>query len=223
MLGSKARELFDDAQRLLEIIVSERWLRARGVYGFWPANSMNDDIELYADESRTNLLAVFHTLRQQTRKAEGEFNYSLADYIAPKSLGIPDYIGAFAVTAGENLLEVCARFEKEHDDYNSIMAKALADRLAEAFAECLHKRAREQWRYGRGENLTNEDLVEGKYRGIRPAPGYPACPDHTEKRTSSGEEHRHLAYGKFCHDPGKLGLRALFFQSCRALFQCRQN
>jgi len=183
VLGSKARELFDDAQRLLEIIVSERWLRARGVYGFWPANSMNDDIELYADESRTNLLAVFHTLRQQTRKAEGEFNYSLADYIAPKSLGIPDYIGAFAVTAGENLLEVCARFEKEHDDYNSIMAKALADRLAEAFAECLHKRAREQWRYGRGENLTNEDLVEGKYRGIRPAPGYPACPDHTEKRT----------------------------------------
>ena len=183
VLGSKARELFDDAQRLLEIIVSERWLRARGVYGFWPANSMNDDIELYADESRTNLLAVFHTLRQQTRKAEGEFNYSLADYIAPKSLGIPDYIGAFAVTAGENLLEVCARFEKEHDDYNSIMAKALADRLAEAFAECLHKRAREQWGYGRDENLTNEDLVAGKYHGIRPAPGYPACPDHTEKRT----------------------------------------
>ena len=182
-LGSKARELFDDAQRLLEIIISEGRLRACGVYGFWPANSSNEDIEVYADESRTNLLAAFHTLRQQTRKAEGEFNYSLADFIAPKSSGIPDYIGGFAVTAGEGLSALCARFEKEHDDYNSIMAKALADRLAEAFAECLHKRVREEWGYGRGENLTHEDLVQEKYRGIRPAPGYPASPDHTEKRT----------------------------------------
>jgi 5-methyltetrahydrofolate--homocysteine methyltransferase len=182
-IGSKARELLEDAQRLLQTIVSQRWLRVRGVNGFWPANSVDDDIEVYRDESRSKVLATLHTLRQQTRKAEGEFNHALADYIAPKSLGIPDYIGAFAVTAGEGLAELCARFEKEHDDYNSIMAKALADRLAEAFAECLHKRVREEWGYGRGENLTHEDLIHERYRGIRPAPGYPACPDHTEKRT----------------------------------------
>jgi 5-methyltetrahydrofolate--homocysteine methyltransferase len=182
-VGSKARELYYDAQQLLRQIVLGRRLMARGVYGFWPANSVDDDIEVYSDESRTTVPAVFHTLRQQTRKAEGEFNYGLADFIAPKSSGIADYIGAFAVTAGEGLPELCAAFEKEHDDYNSIMAKALADRLAEGFAECLHKRVREEWGYGRGEHLTTEDIIQERYRGIRPAPGYPASPDHTEKRT----------------------------------------
>jgi 5-methyltetrahydrofolate--homocysteine methyltransferase len=182
-IGSKARELYYDAQQLLRKIVSGRRLMARGVYGFWPVNSVGDDIEVYSDESRTSVLAVLHTLRQQTKKAEGEFNYALADFIAPKSSGVADYIGAFAVTAGEGLADLCATFEKEHDDYNSIMAKALADRLAEGFAECLHKRVREEWDYGRGEHLTTEDLIHERYRGIRPAPGYPASPDHTEKGT----------------------------------------
>jgi 5-methyltetrahydrofolate--homocysteine methyltransferase len=153
------------------------------VYGFWPANSDGDDIQVFHDESRTSALATFHTLRQQTRKAEGDPNYALADYIAPKSSGVPDYLGAFAVTAGEGLEELCVGFEKDHDDYNSIMAKALADRLAEASAEWLHKRAREEWGYGRDESLSTEDLIKELYLGIRPAPGYPAMPDHTEKRT----------------------------------------
>jgi 5-methyltetrahydrofolate--homocysteine methyltransferase len=183
VVGPKAKELFQDAWRLLEIIVAAQSIRARGVYAFWPANSSGDDIELFADESRNQLLAVFHTLRQQTRKAEGEPNYALADFIAPKSLDIPDYLGGFAVTAGDGLDVLCARFEAEHDDYNSIMAKALADRLAEAFAEYLHKRVREEWGYGRDENLPAADLIKERYRGIRPAPGYPAIPDHTEKRT----------------------------------------
>jgi 5-methyltetrahydrofolate--homocysteine methyltransferase len=183
LAGNKAQELFQDAWRLLESIVAERLLHARGVYGFWPANSENDDIQVFAGETRARVVATFHTLRQQIRKAEGEFNYALADFIAPKSSGIPDYIGCFAVTAGDGLAQLCARFEQEHDDYNSIMAKALADRLAEAFAECLHKRVREEWGFGRGESLSTEDLIKERYRGIRPAPGYPAMPDHTEKRT----------------------------------------
>jgi 5-methyltetrahydrofolate--homocysteine methyltransferase len=183
IIGSRAKELFDDAQRLLDKIVCERSLRAQGVYGFWPANAIGDDIQLYADESRTQTIATVHTLRQQIRKAQGEFQLALADFVAPNSAGVPDYIGAFAVTTGGGLQELCAKFEKDHDDYNSIMAKALADRLAEAFAEWLHKRAREEWGYGRGESLSNEDLMRERYRGIRPAPGYPAIPDHTEKRT----------------------------------------
>jgi 5-methyltetrahydrofolate--homocysteine methyltransferase len=182
--GARARELFNDAQRLLKAIVAERLLRARAVYGFWPANAVNDDdIELYTDESRKGILATLYTLRQQLQKAPGEPNYALADFIAPKSSGVPDYIGAFAVTTGHGLQELCSKFEKDHDDYNSIMAKALADRLAEALAEWLHKRAREEWGYGRGEKLSTEDLIQERYRGIRPAPGYPASPDHTEKRT----------------------------------------
>jgi 5-methyltetrahydrofolate--homocysteine methyltransferase len=181
--GAKARELFNDAQRLLKRIVSEQLLRARAVYGFWPANAVEDDIELYPDESRKGVLAVIHTLRQQLQKAQGEPNYALADFIAPKSSGVPDYLGAFAVTTGHGLPELCAKFEQDHDDYNSIMAKALADRLAEALAEWLHKRAREDWGYGRGEKLSTDDLIQERYRGIRPAPGYPALPDHTEKRT----------------------------------------
>jgi 5-methyltetrahydrofolate--homocysteine methyltransferase len=181
-IGPKAKELFDDAQALLDQIVRGKLLTARGVYGFFPANSIGDDIEVYMDESRTKTLTTFHTLRNQTPKPEGQFNQALADFIAPKATGIPDYIGAFAVTSGIGLEAICQKFEKEHDDYNSIMAKALADRLAEAFAELLHKKTREEWGYGKGETLSHEDLIRERYRGIRPAPGYPACPDHTEKQ-----------------------------------------
>jgi 5-methyltetrahydrofolate--homocysteine methyltransferase len=180
--GPQARKLYEDAQALLERIVSRRELRAHAVYGFWPANSVGDDIEVYADENRLGVLTVFHTLRQQSEKRAGQYNQALADFIAPRESGRIDYIGGFAVTTGVGLEELCARFERDHDDYNSIMAKALADRLAEAFAELLHKRAREEWSYGRGENLSHEDLIRERYRGIRPAPGYPAQPDHTEKR-----------------------------------------
>jgi 5-methyltetrahydrofolate--homocysteine methyltransferase len=181
--GARARELFHDGQHLLNEIISSRSLHARAAYGFWPANAVGDDIELYTDESRAHILATLHTLRQQIQKAQGEPNYALADFIAPKSSEVPDYIGAFAVTTGHGVQELCANFEKHHDDYNSIMVKALADRLAEAFAEWLHKRVREEWAYGRGEKLSNQDLIQERYRGIRPAPGYPALPDHTEKRT----------------------------------------
>ena len=145
-------------------------------------NSSGDDIEVYGDESGQQAPAVFHTLRQQIEKPEGQFHYALADFIAPKDTGRRDYLGAFALTAGFGVEELCRRFEREHDDYRSIMTKALADRLAEAFAELLHKMAREEWGYGLQENLSIEDLIRERYRGIRPAPGYPACPDHTEKR-----------------------------------------
>jgi 5-methyltetrahydrofolate--homocysteine methyltransferase len=181
-VGPKAKELFDDAQKLLNDIVRGKLLTARGVYGFFPANSMGDDIELYKDESRASVLTRFHTLRQQTPKPEGQGNLALADFIMPKESGVSDYIGAFAVTSGIGIEAICQKFEKEHDDYNSIMTKALADRLAEAFAELLHKKAREDWGYGKGEDLSQEELIRERYRGIRPAPGYPACPDHTEKR-----------------------------------------
>lgn len=179
----KAQELFDDAQRLLEQLVSQRRLIARAVYGFFPANSVDDDIELYMDDSRSQVLATFYTLRQQLHKAEGQHNLALADFIAPESTGLQDYLGAFAVTTGHGLDALCKGYEVAHDDYMSILAKALADRLAEAFAECLHRRVRAEWGYGVGEQLSNEDLVRERYRGIRPAPGYPACPDHSEKRT----------------------------------------
>ncbi|HYR44537.1 MAG TPA: vitamin B12 dependent-methionine synthase activation domain-containing protein, partial [Terriglobia bacterium] len=185
-IGNKARELFADAQHLLRRIVEERLLGAGGVYGFWPASAVGDDIEVYApvsDASREHPVVTFHTLRQQIRKAEGDVNQALADFVAPKSTGVLDYIGAFVVTAGQGLDALCAKFEKEHDDYNSIMAKALADRFAEASAEWLHKRVRHDWGYGQDENLTHDDLIKERYRGIRPAPGYPAFPDHTEKRT----------------------------------------
>ena len=181
--SAQARKLYEDARALLERVVSRRELRAHAVYGFWPANSVGDDIEVYADENRSRVLAVFHTLRQQSEKRAGQYNQALADFIAPRESGRIDYVGGFAVTAGHGLEELCARFERDHDDYNSIMAKALADRLAEALAELLHKRAREEWGYGRGENLKVEDLIKERYRGIRPAPGYPAQPDHTEKRS----------------------------------------
>jgi 5-methyltetrahydrofolate--homocysteine methyltransferase len=179
----KGKELFDDAQRLLSEIVGQKLLTARGVYGFFRANTVGDDIELYADDTRAKVLSTLHTLRQQLPKPEGQPNLALADFVAPKSTGLPDFIGAFAVTAGIGIEAVCERFEKDHDDYNSIMTKALADRLAEGFAELVHKKAREEWGYGASENLSHEDLIRERYRGIRPAPGYPACPDHTEKRT----------------------------------------
>ena len=181
-VGARAKELFDDAQGLLDRIVREKLLMAKGVYGLFPACSSGDDIDLYVDPSKRAVLATIHTLRQQSEKPEGQANLALADYVAPRSCGRTDHVGAFAVTAGLGLDELCRRFDRDHDDYNSIMAKALADRLAEAFAEYLHKRVREQWRYGKQEQLTQEDLIREKYRGIRPAPGYPACPDHTEKR-----------------------------------------
>jgi 5-methyltetrahydrofolate--homocysteine methyltransferase len=182
-LGEAARKLFDDAQELLQRIIDEKLLTARGVYGFWPAASVGDDIIVYANETRSKELCRFHALRQQwERKGQKNF-FSLADFIAPLDSGRKDYIGAFAVTTGIGCDELATRFDKQHDDYNSILSKALADRLAEAFAEYLHHEARRSWGYGRDEGLTNEDFIEEKYRGIRPAPGYPAQPDHTEKRT----------------------------------------
>jgi 5-methyltetrahydrofolate--homocysteine methyltransferase len=182
-IGARAKELLDDARGLLSDIVGRKLLTARAVYGFFPASSVgDDDIEVYADDSRTRVLTTFHTLRQQSERPEGQPNLALADFIAPKSTGLPDYLGAFAVTSGFGIEALCERFEKDHDDYNSIMAKALADRLAEAFAEALHKQAREDWSFGVGEGLSKDDLIRERYRGIRPAPGYPACPDHTEKR-----------------------------------------
>src|SRR5205823_9304009 len=153
------------------------------VYGFFPANSVGDDIEVYTDDTRGTVRAIFHTLRQQGPKPEGLYNQALADFIAPKASGVPDYLGVFAVTSGGGIESLCSRFQQEHDDYNAIMAQALADRLAEGLAELLHKQARDDWGYGRAEQLTVEDLIRERYRGIRPAPGYPACPDHTEKRT----------------------------------------
>ncbi|MCS7210761.1 MAG: methionine synthase [Chloroherpetonaceae bacterium] len=183
VVGEEAQRLFRDANRLLERIVAENLLTARGVLGLFPANAIGDDIEVYADEGRSKVLTVFHTLRQQNEKGAERANRALADYVAPKSTGLIDYIGGFAVTAGIGLEALVKEFEDAKDDYNAIMAKALADRLAEAFAEMLHKKVRtEYWGYAPNEQTTNDDLIEEKYQGIRPAPGYPACPDHTEKR-----------------------------------------
>ncbi|HZT80122.1 MAG TPA: methionine synthase, partial [Gemmataceae bacterium] len=182
-VGPEARRLFADAQHLLSQVVGQKLLAAHAVYGFFPANSDGDDIVVYADESRTAERLRFHALRQQWER-EGQTQFrSLADYVAPKGSGVGDYLGAFAVTAGVGVDELVKRFEAQHDDYSAIMVKALADRLAEAFAELLHERARRDWGYGRDEHLSKEDLIAEKYRGIRPAPGYPACPDHTEKAT----------------------------------------
>ncbi|MBS3933949.1 MAG: cobalamin-dependent protein, partial [Truepera sp.] len=181
-IGAAARSLFDDAQAMLHEIVEKERLTARGVLGLFPANRVGDDLELYADESRSNVIAVLHTLRQQHAKRPGQPNLALADFVAPKEAEV-DYVGAFAVAIhGADALAV--RFERDHDDYRAIMVKALADRLAEAFAERLHERVRREfWGYAKDEELSNEELIKERYRGIRPAPGYPACPDHTEKRT----------------------------------------
>lgn len=182
--GDEAKKLFDDANRMLSKIVDEKWLTARAVFGIFPANTVNeDDIEVYSDKNRSNVVEVFHALRQQTKKPEGQANIALSDFIAPKESGVADHIGAFAVSTGFGIEQQLAKFEKDHDDYSSIMLKALADRLAEAFAELLHAKVRrEYWGYAKNETLTNEDLIYEKYQGIRPAPGYPACPDHTEKK-----------------------------------------
>jgi 5-methyltetrahydrofolate--homocysteine methyltransferase len=183
-VGKEATKLFKDAQAMLERIEKENLLQVKGVFGLFPANTVNhDDIEVYADESRLEVPAVIRTLRQQAQKP-GKANVSLADFIAPKETGKADYIGGFAVTAGLGVEEAVKKFEVESDDYSAIMLKGLADRLAEAFAECLHERVRKEfWGYEPDESLTAMELLKEKYRGIRPAPGYPACPDHTEKQT----------------------------------------
>ena len=180
-VGDKAKELFDDAQDLLSRILREKLFTAKCVYGLFAANRVGDDIEIYSDESRKKCIQKFHFLRQQNNKLKGE-NHSLADFVAAKGSGLSDHIGAFAVTAGHGVDEFAKSFEEENDDYNSIMAKALGDRLAEAFAEYLHKKVRKEWGFGSKESLSNDDLIREKYRGIRPAAGYPACPDHTEKQ-----------------------------------------
>lgn len=182
VVGVEATKLFDDAQIMLQKIIVEKWLTAKAVIGLFPANSIGDDIEIYSDESRSGVLYVQRTLRQQIKKVEGQPNVALADFIAPKGTGIKDYIGGFAVTTGIGLEKRIEQFEKDHDDYNSILLKALADRLAEALAEKMHEIVRKDlWAYAKNENLDNSQLIKESYRGIRPAPGYPACPDHTEK------------------------------------------
>ncbi|HHO69276.1 MAG TPA: methionine synthase, partial [Gammaproteobacteria bacterium] len=183
VVGEQARQLFDDAQAMLKRIIDEKWLRANAVIGLFPANRVgDDDIEVYSDDSRTRVLTTLHHLRQQNRKPAGRPNRSLADFVAPRESGLEDYIGAFAVTAGLGIDEHVKRFEQDHDDYHAILLKALADRLAEAFAELMHEKVRkEYWGYAGEERLSNEQLVKEEYQGIRPAPGYPACPEHTEK------------------------------------------
>ena len=188
-MGKQARELFDDAQELLERIAAKNLLIPRGVYAFWPANAVGDDVHVYADDARTEKIATFYFLRQQMQKPAGQFNHCLADYVAPANRQssivnqqLHDYLGGFAVSI-HGADELAEEFKRQHDDYSAIMTKALADRLAEAFAEYLHKEARIAWGFGRDEQLSNADLIREKYRGIRPAAGYPACPDHAEKRT----------------------------------------
>lgn len=184
VVGAAATSLYADAQAMLGKIITEKWLSANGVIGLFPANSLGDDIEVYANESRSSLLATSRSLRQQNQKAAGQPNFALADFVAPKESGRIDYMGAFAVSAGMGIEPHLERFAAAHDDYSSIMLKALADRLAEAFAELLHARVRREfWGYAAEENLDNDALIAEKYTGIRPAPGYPACPDHTEKTT----------------------------------------
>jgi len=178
-IGKQARELFYDAQTLLDRIVAKNLLIARGVHAFWRANSVGDDVDLYTDDDRTKKLATFYFLRQQMQKPAAQFNHCLADFVSPQS---EDYLGGFAVSI-HGADELAEEFKREHDDYNAIMTKALADRLAEAFAEYLHKQTRIAWGFGREEQLSRADLIREKYRGIRPAAGYPACPDHAEKRT----------------------------------------
>jgi 5-methyltetrahydrofolate--homocysteine methyltransferase len=181
--GAQARQLFDEANVLLDRIIEDKLLVARGVFGFFRANAVGDDVEIYADDARARVVERLHFLRQQANREGTEPCRSLSDFIAPRKTGLSDHIGGFAVTSGIGLRELCDSFRAKYDDYNAIMAEALADRLAEAFAECLHKRAREEWFYGRDERLSSAELIDEKYRGIRPAPGYPACPDHTEKGT----------------------------------------
>jgi 5-methyltetrahydrofolate--homocysteine methyltransferase len=182
--GPAARQLWEDAQEMLKRLVDERWFNPKAVIGFWPANAVGDDIRLFTGGSRTEALATFHGLRQQLTKRDGRPNLCLSDFVAPAESGRADYIGGFVVTAGIEEVRIAERFERANDDYRSILVKALADRIAEAFAERMHERVRtEFWGYAPGESLSKEDLIREEYRGIRPAPGYPAQPDHTEKET----------------------------------------
>ena len=182
VVGTEAKKVFADAKEMLKKIVEGRWLQANGVFAIYPANSVGDDIELYANEKRESPMMTWHGLRQQNKKPTGNPNLCLSDFVAPRGSGVKDYLGAFAVTAGLGVDKRVKAYEEKHDDYNAIMLKALADRMAEAFAELLHKRVRrEMWAYAKDETLSNDDMIGEKYRGIRPAPGYPACPDHTEK------------------------------------------
>jgi 5-methyltetrahydrofolate--homocysteine methyltransferase len=184
IVGKQATELFEDAKQMLEKIVSEKWLEAKAVIGIFPANSVDDDIEIYSDESRRHVTHIQHSLRQQTKKTAGQPNIALADFIAPKTSGLKDYVGVFVVTTGHGIEKYIQAFEADNDDYNSILLKALADRLAEAFAEKMHEIVRKEiWGYASQETLDNTELIKEAYQGIRPAPGYPACPDHTEKTT----------------------------------------
>jgi 5-methyltetrahydrofolate--homocysteine methyltransferase len=181
-VGDAASTLYADARRVLRQMIAQRWVRARAVIGFFPANSVDDDIEVYADESRREVVYRLHHLRQQKPKPNGHPHYALSDFVAPRDSGVADWIGGFAVTTGLGIDEKAREFEARHDDYNSIMVKALADRLAEALAEATHERVRREfWGYAPEERHTNDELIRERYRGIRPAPGYPACPDHTEK------------------------------------------
>ena len=183
VVGRQAKELFDDANRLIDEIIQDKLLTANAVYAFWPAASDDDDVIVYTNEQRNEELARFHFLRQQwERRGQKDFR-SLSDYIAPVDSGRHDYLGGFVVTAGVGAEALVERFKSDHDDYHAIMVQAVADRFAEAFAELMHKRARRDWNYGLEEDLSNEDMIAEKYRGIRPAAGYPACPDHTEKQT----------------------------------------
>jgi 5-methyltetrahydrofolate--homocysteine methyltransferase len=183
-VGPVARSLYDDARAMLERIIKEKWFKAQATIGFWPANAQGDDIVVFADGTRSKQIATFHTLRQQLEKREGRFNAALSDFIAPVSSSVPDYVGAFVVTAGIGEEIIADRFKNANDDYSSILCKALADRLAEAFAERMHARVRREfWGYAPDEALSPDQLILEQYQGIRPAPGYPAQPDHTEKAT----------------------------------------
>ncbi len=218
VVGPRARELFEDGRKLLERIVREKLLVARAVIGFFPANSVAEDIEIYADESRAAIVGSFHTLRQQLVKADAGVDYALADFVAPRESGAADYLGAFACTAGLCIEPLVKKFEQDHDDYNALMTKALADRLAEGLAELMHKRVREEWGFGRDENLTPDEMMHEKYRGIRPAPGYPASPDHTEKSTAvrfvAGAGIDGNSFDREFRDvSGGVCVRALFFAS----------
>jgi 5-methyltetrahydrofolate--homocysteine methyltransferase len=202
--GAAARQLYEDAQAMLKRIVDERWFQPKAVIGFWPANAVGDDIALYTGESRSEKLASFFTLRQQLQRRDGKPNVALSDFVAPESSGVKDYVGGFVVTAGLEEERIAERFARANDDYQSIMVKALADRIAEAFAEQMHERVRREfWAYAADEALTPEEVISEAYRGIRPAPGYPAQPDHTEKRTIFdllGAERRTGAFTHFSRD-----------------------
>jgi len=233
--GAAARELYDNAQALLEGIVRERLLTLRGVYGFWPATSVGEDIVVLSQGSGIGDQGsnarhprspipdplIFTMLRQQEEIGDNKPNRSLADFVAPADTGITDYIGAFAVTAGIGADMLVARYEADYDDYHAIMVKALADRLAEAFAEYLHSRARKEWGYGTGERLSNDDLLHERYRGIRPAFGYPACPDHSEKNklfALLGAERAGMALTESCAMTPAASVSGLYFAHPQAKY-----